>query len=154
MSHILNYDGHYFRVEVGEVADAQLPDKKEYVAWCSDASKELRDLPRQALSRFVAGPPLATHAEALRHAQDWIKTNWDALRTQRSKQTRQTDQPVGFIYTVWLFKGESNSTGYDFKEFSDARAFAKTAETSFEITKVGITDPESPQYLTVWEKGT
>jgi hypothetical protein len=31
-------------------------------------------------------------------------------------------------------------------------SFAKAAEASSEITKVGITNNESPQYLTIWNK--
>ena len=149
MSHALNYDGHYFRIEIGEVASLQLPDTEyvEYVAWCSDAFKELQDLPKQTLSRFVAGP-LPTYAEALHRAQDRIKSNWDAQRT------KPVDEPVGFLYTVWLFKGGGSSSRYAFSEFADAKSFAKAAEKSVEITKVGITDPESPQYLVVWERAT
>lgn len=149
MSHVLKYDGHYFRIEIGEVASVQPPDREyvEYVAWCSDAFKELPDLPRQALSRFVAGP-FPTYAEALRQAQDWIKSDWDTLRT------RTVDEPVGFMYTVWLFKRGASPSTYAFNEFADARSFAKAAESCVEITKVGITDRESPQYLAVWERAT
>jgi hypothetical protein len=34
----------------------------------------------------------------------------------------------------------------------DSSRFAAAAEKSSEITKVGIKNNESPQYLTVWEK--
>ena len=57
------------------------------------------------------------------------------------------------MYSVWLFKGDG-SVEYDFKEFADAKSFAKAAEKGVEITKVGVTNRESPQYLTVWEKAT
>ena len=57
------------------------------------------------------------------------------------------------MYTVWLSKGDS-SVGFEFEEFSDAKTFAKAAEKSVEITKVVITNNESPQYLTIWEKAT
>ncbi len=40
----------------------------------------------------------------------------------------------------------------DFAEFADAKAFAKAAEKSVSITRVGITNNESPQYLTLWDK--
>jgi hypothetical protein len=147
MSHVLNYQGHYFRIELCEVDKAQLSGKEdvEYVAWCSDAFKDLRDLPRQALSRFVA-EPFPTHAEALLHIQDWIKANWDSLRTKEAVESR------GFIYTVWIFKGDSSPSTFDFSEFVDAKSFAKAAEKGVDITKVGITDRERPQYLAVWEK--
>jgi hypothetical protein len=42
--------------------------------------------------------------------------------------------------------------GFDFEEFADAKTFAAAAQKSLEITKVGIKNNESPQYLTVWEK--
>jgi hypothetical protein len=144
MSHVLKYNGHYFRIETCEVVNAQLSDT-EYVAWCSDAFSDLRDLPRQALSNFVA-EPFPTPAEALLHVQDWIKANGNAPRVKPG------DEPVGFMYTVWLFKGDQSPSSYDFSDFADAKSFAKAAEKSVEITKVGITDRESPQYLTVWEK--
>ncbi len=60
---------------------------------------------------------------------------------------------MGVMYTVWLFKGDS-SFGFEFEQFSDAKTFAESAEKSVEITKVGITNNESPQYLTIWEKAT
>jgi hypothetical protein len=144
MSHVLSHNGHYFRIEIGEVAGAQLSDK-EYVAWCSDAFRDLRELPRQALSNFV-GEPFPTPAEALLHVQDWIKANGNTPRA------KAVGEPVGFMYTVWLFKGDQSPSSYDFSEFADAKSFAKAAEKSVEITKVGITDRESPQYLAVWEK--
>jgi hypothetical protein len=147
MPHVLKYQGHYVRIEIGEVARFQAPDKEyvEYVAWCSDACKELRDLPRQSLSQLVPGL-LPSYAEALRHAQDWIKTSSTIARA------KSVEELVGFLYTVWLFKGESGSSSYDFSEFADAKEFAQAAEKSAQITKVGITDRESPQYLAVWEK--
>jgi hypothetical protein len=149
MTHVLLYRGYYFRIDVCEVANVQSSGNEnvEYVAWCSDAFKDLRDLPRQALSRFVA-EPFPTHAEVLLHAQDWIKANWDSLRTKAG------DELPGFVYTVWIFKGDSSPSTFDFSEFVDAKSFAKAAEKGIEITKIGITDRESPQYLAVWEKTT
>ncbi len=155
MSHVLHHDGHYFRIEIGEVVGSS-GDKNQYVAWCSDPVKELRDVPKQALSRFVGGAPLASHAEALRHAQDWVKSNWTSLDAKGGKPPRslpQTYDGAGVVYTVWLFKGET-PLGFDFGEYSDAKAFAKSAEKSLELNRVGITNRESPQYLAVWEKGS
>jgi hypothetical protein len=148
MSHVLSYDGHYFRVDVVEVVNADDPGKASYVGWCSDGFRELKDLPSQSLSRFIAGPPLASHAEALRHTYDWIKVNWDA---QLVKRPRKVGRALSLLYTVWLFRGDG-STDFDFEEFAEATAFAKAAEKSVSITKVGVTNNESPQYLTVWER--
>ena len=148
MPHILNYDGKYVRVEIAEVANPNHPDKALYVGWCSDAFKELKDMPSQALSRFIAGPPLPTYAEALRYACDWIKTSWDAKQADLSAKVGDL---VPVIYSVWLFKGDS-SLEYEFVEFSDAKAFAKAAEKSLGLSKVGITNNESPQYLTMWQR--
>jgi len=148
MSHVLNYDGHYFRVDVVEVVHAGEPDNAAYASWCSDGFLELKDLPNQSASRFVGGTPLPTRDDALRHAYDWIKTNWDSQQTKRS---RKPGKSLSLMYTVWLFQGE-NSTEFDFEEFGNATAFGKAAEKSVSITKVGITNNESPQYLTVWER--
>jgi hypothetical protein len=38
MSHVVNYDGQYFRIEIAEVTGADSPDKTVYASWCSDAS--------------------------------------------------------------------------------------------------------------------
>ncbi len=152
MSHILNYDGQYFRIDIAEVSSSDDPDKGGfYVSWCSNAFKELKDMPSQASSRIIPGPPLPKFADARRYAFDWIKTNWDSQ--QHSRRAPVARDKVGVTYTVSLFKGDINLR-VDFEEFSDAKAFAKTAEKSFEITKVGITNNESPQYLTVWERAT
>ncbi len=148
MSHVLNYDGHYFRVDIIEVVNADEPEKAAYVGWCSDGFRELKDLPNKAVSRLVAGSPSPTPDEALRHAYDWIKVNWDA---QSAKRPRKAGKALSLLYTVWLFRGDG-STEFDFEEFGDATAFAKAAEKSVSITKVGITNNESPQYLTVWER--
>ena len=59
---------------------------------------------------------------------------------------------LSVLYTVALIKGTSTYK-FDFEEFSDAKAFARAAEKSRHMTKVGITNNESPQYLEVWEKG-
>jgi hypothetical protein len=148
MSHVLAYDGQYFRIDIAEVGNPDDPDKAVYISWCSDAFKELKDMPSQAFSRFIAGPPLPKYDDARRHAYDWIKTNWDAHKTKRTNKVRDI---VGVMFTVWLFKGES-SFGFDFEEFSDAKLLAKAAEKSVEITKIGITNNESPEYLTIWER--
>ena len=150
MSHVLAYDGQFFRVDITEVANPDDPDQTVYVSWCSDAFKELKDMPSQAFSRFIAGSPLPKYAEARRHAYDWIKTNWDAQKAKRVDKVRDI---VGVMYTVWLSKGDS-PVGFEFEEFSDAKTFAKAAEKSVEITKVVITNNESPQNLTIWEKAT
>jgi hypothetical protein len=149
MSHVLAYDGQYFRVDITAVANPDDPDRAVYVSWCSDAFKELKDMPSQAATRFIAGPPLAKFDEARRHAYEWIKTDWDARKARRPAKPRAI---VGVVFTVWLFKGD-NSTGFDFKEFSDAKLFAKAAEKSLEITRVSITNNESPESLTIWERG-
>jgi hypothetical protein len=150
MSHVLAYDGQFFRVDITEVANPDDPNDAVYFSWCSDAFKELKDMPTQVLSRFIAGPAIPKYADARRHAYDWNKTNWDSQKSKRAKEVRNVE---GVIYTVWLFKGDSSS-GFEFEEFSDAKAFAKAAEKSVEVTKVGITNNESPQNLTVWEKST
>lgn len=108
-------------------------------------------MPKQAFSRFVAGQPLPTHAAALRQAHEWIKINWDAQQGKRPKQATKAGDVVSVLYIVGLFK-EDDSAGFDFEDFGEAKAFAKAAEKSASITKVGITNNESPQYLTVWEK--
>ena len=124
MSHVLAFDGQYFRVDITEVANSDGPNKAVYVSWCSDAFKELRDMPSQAFSRFIAGPPLPGYDEARRHAFDWIKINWDAQMAKRANKVRDF---VSLLYTVWLFQGDS-SLGFEFEEFSDAKMFAKAAE--------------------------
>jgi hypothetical protein len=107
----------------------------------------LTDAPQQVCSRFVVGAPFASHADALRHAQEWVKSNWD-------KKARRV-QPAGgkreLVYTVSLFRGDT-STDHVFPEFSDARLFAESAKKEVAITKIGITNNESPEYLIVWEK--
>jgi hypothetical protein len=148
MSHVLNYDGQYFRVEIAEVTNPQDPRKPAFVGWCSQAFDDLKDLPSQALSRFVPGPSRSTHAEALSNAYDWIKTSWDARQTRKPAKARAL---AAVIYSVWLFRGDSSSE-YKFEEFTDANLFAQAAEKSCELTKIGITNNESPQYLTVWER--
>ncbi len=150
MSHILAYDGQFFRVETIEVANSGDPDKAMYVSWCSDAFKELKDMPRHALSRFIAMPPMPNYAEARRHADEWIKKDWNA---QKAYHVHRPSVVAGVVYTVWLFKGD-NSLGYEFEDFSDAKMFAKAAEKNVEITKVLITNNESPQSLTIWERPT
>jgi hypothetical protein len=147
MSHVLDYEDQYFRVDITEVANAADPDKAVYISWCSDAFKDLKDMPSQAFSRFIGGPPAANYAEARRYAFDWIKSNWDA-HTKRADTARNR---AAVIYTTWIFKRDG-SLGYEFEEFVDAKTFAMAAEKSTESIKVVITNNESPQYLTVWER--
>jgi hypothetical protein len=148
MSHVLNYDGQYFRIEIAEVTGADNLDKTVYVSWCSDAFRELKDAAGQACSGFVTGSPFANRAEALNHAHDWIKASWDA---QRAKRVHRPAEKGNLVYSVWLFKVDT-STEHQFQEFSDARLFAKAAEKGAGITKVEITNNESPECLTAWEK--
>ncbi len=148
MSHVLHYDGQYFRVDITEVTNPDNPDKPVYVGWCSDAFRDLKDMPSHPLSRLVVGPPLPKHAEAEQFAHEWIKRDWDS---QRGKRAIKGPNRPSVVYTVSLFKVDS-SLKCEFDEFSDAKAFAKAAEKSADLTKVGITNNESPQYLTLWEK--
>ena len=150
MSHVLNYGGQYFRIEITEVISPDLADKPLYVAWYSDAFKSLKDLPGQSLSRFVAGPQLATYADALRYVCDGIKATWDEKQTKQPAKDADPSN-ANVMYTVWLFEGEA-STGFDFENYQDATAFAKAAESIVPVTKIGITNNESPKYLTMWEK--
>jgi hypothetical protein len=117
MSHVLNYDGQYFRIDIAEVSTSDDPDKALYVSWCSNAFKELKDMPSQASSRIIPGPPLPKFADARRHAFDWIKTNWDSQ--QHARRAPVARDKVGVTYTVSLFKGDINLR-VDFEEFSDA----------------------------------
>jgi hypothetical protein len=71
--------------------------------------------------------------------------------TQRVKRPVKTPDSMSVVYTVWLFTNDG-STGFEFEEYSEATAFAKAAEKSRSITKVGVKNNESPQFLTVWEK--
>jgi hypothetical protein len=148
MTHIFRYDGHYFRLEIAEVVNPDQPGSPVYVGWCSDGFRDLKDMPSHGLSTFVVGPQHSSSADALHYSQDWIKSHWDAQKTKRG--ARGGPRPV-VIYTVSLFKVDS-SLKCEFDEFSDAKAFAKAAEKSADLIKVGITNNESPQYLTLWEK--
>ena len=103
----------------------------------------------QSLSRFIPGPPASKHAEALEHAYAWIKTTWD---TQQARRTFKADQNVAVTYIVRLFK-DDHVVDFEFADFTEAKTFARAAEKCIDITKVGITNNESPQYLTVWERG-
>jgi len=149
MPHVLHYDGRYFRVDITEVADANEPDKVMFVSWCSDGFKELKNMPSQASSQFVAGPPLPKYDEALQFAYDWIKSQWDA---KQAKRVHKAGDKAGVLYKVWLFTGDGSSE-CEFEEFADAKSFARAAEKIVDIRKVGITNNESPQYLAVWERG-
>ncbi len=146
MSQLFSYEGQYFRVEIAEITNAAEPDKTTFVSWCSDGFADVQDAPHQSLARFIGGPPQPSYEDARRYAFDWIKGNVDA-KTKRSDKVRDLTQVV---YTVWIFKRDGSS-GYEFEEFADARAFASAAEKSAESTKVVITNNESPQFLTVWE---
>ena len=148
MPHILAHDGQFFRVDVVEIATPDDPGNTRYASWCSDAFKELKKAPSQPLSRFIDAPSASSYAEACRHAYDWIKADWTAQKANHSGEIRDFR---GVTYTVWLFKGAS-SWGWEFTEFSEAKAFAKAAEKSAEVTKTAITNNESPQPLTTWEK--
>jgi hypothetical protein len=148
MSHVLHYDGQYFRVDITEVMSPDEPGQPAYVGWYSDAFRDLKDMPSHPLSRLVVGPPLPKHAEALQHAHEFIKKDWD---TQKAKRGIKAANRPGVIYTVSLFKVDS-SLKCEFDEFADAKAFAKAAEKSADLKKIGITNNESPQYLTLWEK--
>lgn len=148
MPHILNYAGRYFRVEIADIVKPDASDKVSFVAWCSEAFSDLQDMPNHACSRLIPGPLLATEADALRTAGEWIKAD---LAAQQTKRPSKLGRAASVFYTAWLFKG-GNSFGFDFKEFSDAKLFAAAAEKSSDITKVGIKNNESPEFLTVWEK--
>jgi len=149
MSFVLKYGARFFRVEVAEIATPDDPGKKEYASWCSEAFRELKDMPAQSLSRIIPGAPVSTHAEALEHAYAWIKTTWD---TQQARRTFKADQSAAVTYIVRLFK-DDQTVDFEFEDFTEAKAFARAAEKDIDITKVGITNNESPQYLTVWERG-
>jgi hypothetical protein len=149
MSHVLKYAARYFRVDVAEIVTPDDPTKAVYAGWCSEAFRELKDMPAQSLSRFIPGPAVSTHAEAIQHAYTWIKSTWD---TQQAKRTFKPDQNAAVTYIVRLFKDE-HVVDFEFADFTEAKTFARAAEKCIDITKVGITNNESPQYLTVWEKG-
>jgi hypothetical protein len=149
MSHVLKYGARYFRVDVVEIASPDDPGKAVYASWCSEAFRELKDMPAQSLSRFVPGPLVSTRNEALDHAYAWIKSTWDA---QQARRTFKPDQNVAVTYIVRLFR-DDHAVDFEFAEFTDAKSFARAAEKGIDITKVGITNNESPQYLTVWERG-
>lgn len=108
----------------------------------------MKEAPREPCSRFIDAPPAPTRADACRQAYQWIKTDWTAKKASRGNETSHFS---GVAYTVWLFKGAS-SWGFEFQEFADAKAFAKAAEKSVEVSKTAITNNESPQPLTIWEK--
>ncbi len=149
MSQVLKYGARYFRIEVAEIANSDDPGKAVYASWCSEAFRELKDMPTQSLSRFVPGPPASKPAEALQHAHEWIRSTWD---TQQARRTFKADEPVTVMYIVRLFK-DDHVVDFEFADFTEAKSFARAAEKCINITKVGITNNESPQYLTVWERG-
>jgi hypothetical protein len=55
------------------------------------------------------------------------------------------------VFTVWIFKGDG-SVECQFEDFADAKKFAAAAEKIIDVKQVGITNNESPEYLTVWTK--
>ncbi|HEX4145289.1 MAG TPA: hypothetical protein VHY91_17415 [Pirellulales bacterium] len=148
MSHVLKYGARFFRVDIAEISSPDAPGKAEYASWCSEAFRELKDLPVQSLSRFIPGPPVATRAEALQHAHAWIKSTWD---TQQARRTFQADKNMAVTYIVRLFR-DDHAVDFEFADFTEAKSFARAAEKGIDVTKVGITNNESPQYLTVWER--
>ena len=148
MSHVLNYRDHYFRVDVAEIVSFDSPGKSVYVGWCSEGFRDLKDFPQHRCSRQIGGSPLSTQAEALRHAYDWIRGNWDA---RQAESTPSLSGKASVFYTVWLFKG-GDPTGFEFVDYKEAKAFAEAAQKSSGATKIGIKDNESPQFLTLWEK--
>ena len=149
MPHVLNHRGQYYRVEIAEIANPDEPNRAEFVSWASDAFADLKELPNHPCSRLVPGPPQPSYADALQQAFDWLASHRPTA--QPPKRTAKSGSKASVIYTVWLFKDET-SLGFDFEEFSDAKAFAAAAEKSIDVTKVGVKNNESPQYLTVWEK--
>ncbi|HTU26138.1 MAG TPA: hypothetical protein VMF30_12105 [Pirellulales bacterium] len=148
MSHVLKYEARYFRVETAEVVGPDDSSQAVYVSWCSEAFRELKDMPQNSLSRLVPVAPAATRAEALQQAFAWIKSTYDS---QQARRTFKADQPKAITYIVRLFKDE-HTLDFEFAEFTDAKAFAKAAEREIDVTKIGITNNESPQYLQVWER--
>jgi hypothetical protein len=148
MSFVLQYDGQHFRIDIVETASVDAPDKVAFVSWCSEGFKDLKSASRQSATHFVSGPPQPTYEEARRQAIDWIRSHREAGGKRPAAKARDLAQ---VIYTVWIFK-RAESLGYEFEEFADAKAFASAAEKSRESTKVAITNNESPQYLTVWQR--
>ncbi len=55
------------------------------------------------------------------------------------------------IFTVWIFKQDS-TLECQFEEFADAKRFAAAAEKITDVKQVGITNNESPEYLSVWTR--
>ncbi len=152
MSHVFNYRGQYFRVEVAEVANADDPTKPAFAAWASEPFRELAKAPGQACTRFVGGPPSASSARALEHAQQWIRTQADAREARAPLSAAKPAPRTSVLYTVWLYK-EGEPVGFDFENFWEAESFAESAKKGIGVLKVGIKNNESPQYLTVWERG-
>jgi len=148
MSEILNHRGQYFRVEIDEIVSTDAPDKPTYVARCSSGTRDLADLSRQSCSRLVSATPASSRDEALRQAREWLTNESHA---QQPKKAKAGGSALSVLYTVWVIEGD-RSSGIDFAEFHDAKAFAAAAEKGSEVTKVGIKNNESPQFLTVWER--
>jgi hypothetical protein len=55
------------------------------------------------------------------------------------------------VFTVWIFMGDG-TLECQFEEFADAKKFAGAAEKIVDVKQVGVTNNESPEYLTVWTK--
>jgi hypothetical protein len=149
MSHVLSYAGQYFGIDVSEVVTPDASPRTVFVGWASEAFRELKELPVHACSRLIPGPPLATHFEALQHAYDWVKSDWDS---RQLKRPTTKPRPGTVIYTVSVFQAGSPSES-QFEEFADAKSFAKAAEKMMDVNKVVITNNESPQHLMMWERG-
>jgi hypothetical protein len=152
MSHVWTYRGQYFRIEIAAVAKADDPAGPTFVAWASEPFRELAQMPKSTATRFVPGPPQATAEGALAKAHEWIRTQADA-REARETHAPQPPRPVSVLYTVWVFKRDEEPAGYDFENFWEAEAFAEAAKKTVAVAKVGIKNNESPQFLTVWERG-
>ena len=148
MSQVYKIDDQYFRVEIAEIISASQPDKPTFVAWCSEGFADLKRMPREVLSRFVDRPPQSSIAEAQRQALEWIKAN----REPQAKPVAKKRDLAQVMYTVTVFQA-TGSMAYEFEDIAAAKSFAAAAEKSSEAIKVAITNNESPQYLTVWERG-
>ena len=77
MSHVLHYGNNYFRVDVIEVTNPDEPNKPKFVSWCSDAFRELKECQATRCRATSPARLFSNHADALRHADDWIKSEWD-----------------------------------------------------------------------------
>ena len=76
MSHVLAYDGQFFRVDITEVANPDDPDQTVYISWCSDAFKELKDMPSQA---FITIHRRLTASEVRRSSSPRLRLDQNQL---------------------------------------------------------------------------